>query len=327
MREIVIGKNDANQRLDKYLTKRFKNMPKSLMYKYIRTKYIKVNNKKCDISTMLNEGDVLKLFIKDEFFEDDSYQKENYDFLKAPTKLDIIYEDENILLVNKKPGVIVHPDEKYHFDSLISRVLHYLYDKNEYNPKDDKAFAPALVNRIDRNTGGIVIAAKNADSLRALNAKMKTRELTKLYLCMVDGMLKRKEGILGGYLEKNEKKNKVTILKKPTPNSKPIKTKYTVLSNIQGNSLVEIDLLTGRTHQIRAHMSSIGHPLLGDTKYGYKRKKDDDFYKYQALYAYKITFNFTSEAGCIEYLNGKSFEVDKNNIWFLNDNEGISRRK
>lgn len=317
MKEIVIGKNDANQRLDKFLTKRFKSMPKALMYKYIRTKYIKVNNKKCEISTMLNEGDILKLFIKDEFFDDENSQNENYEFLKAPAKLDIIYEDENILLINKKPGVIVHPDEKYHFDSLISRVLHYLYDKNEYNPKDDKAFAPALVNRIDRNTGGIVIAAKNADSLRTLNAKMKTRELTKLYICMVQGTLKHKQGILNGYLEKNEKKNKVTILKKPTHNSKPVKTKYTVLSNINGNSLVEVDLLTGRTHQIRAHMSSIGHPLLGDTKYGYKHKNDNDFYKYQALYAYKITFNFTSYAGCIEYLNGKSFEVNKNEIWFL----------
>lgn len=319
MREIVIGKNDANQRLDKFLTKRFKSMPKSLMYKYIRTKYIKVNNKRGEISTMLNEGDILKLFIKEEFFDDDNSQKENYDFLKAPTKLDIIYEDENILLINKKPGVIVHPDEKYHFDSLISRVLHYLYDKKEYNPKDDKAFAPALVNRIDRNTGGIVIAAKNAESLRALNAKMKTRELTKLYLCMVQGTLKHKQGLLDGYLEKNEKKNKVTILKKPTPNSKPVKTKYTVVSNIKGNSLVEVDLLTGRTHQIRAHMSSIGHPLLGDTKYGYKRRNDNDFYKYQALYAYKITFNFISDAGCIEYLNGKSFEVNKKGIWFLEE--------
>ncbi len=319
MREIIIGKNDANQRLDKFLTKRFKSMPKALMYKYIRTKYIKVNNKRCEISTQLHEGDVLKLFIKDEFFEDDT-PNESYDFLKAPTKLDIIYEDNNILLLNKKPGVIVHPDEKYHFDSLISRVLHYLYDKGEYNPKDDKAFAPALVNRIDRNTGGIVIAAKNADSLRALNAKMKTRELTKLYLCMVQGTLKHKEGILGGHLEKNEKKNKVTILKKPTPNSKPVKTKYTVLSNIKGNSLLEVDLLTGRTHQIRAHLASIGHPLMGDTKYGYKRKGDNDFYKYQALYAYKITFNFTTDGGCIEYLNHKSFEVNKNSVWFLEEN-------
>ena len=318
MREIIIKKNDANQRLDKFLTKRFKTMPKSLMYKYIRTKYIKVNNKRCEISTMLKEGDVLKLFIKDEFFDNET-TTENYDFLKAPKKLDIIYEDENIILLNKKPGVIVHPDDKYHFDSLISRVLHYLYDKGEYHPRDDKAFKPALVNRIDRNTGGIVIAAKNADSLRILNAKMKSRELTKLYLCMVQGRLNRNHGILEGYLEKNEKKNKVTISKIPTENSKYIKTEYRVVKTIGNNTLVEIDLLTGRTHQIRAHMSSIGHPLLGDTKYGYKRKGENDIYKYQALYAYKITFEFETDAGCMEYLNGKSFQADENQIWFLNN--------
>ena len=317
MKEIIIKKNDANQRLDKFLTKRFKKMPKSLMYKYIRTKYIKINNKRCEISTMLKEGDILKLFIKDEFFEDENVNTENYDFLKAPVKLDIIYEDENIILINKKPGLIVHPDEKYHFDSLNSRVLHNLYEKKEYNPKDEKAFAPALVNRIDRNTGGIVIAAKNAESLRTLNAKMKTREFTKLYLCMVQGKLKTKEGILGGYLTKDEKKNKVTIQKKSTDNSKPVKTKYKVIKEIKGNSLVEIDLLTGRTHQIRAHMASIGHPLLGDSKYGYKRKGDNDIYKYQALYSYKITFNFESDGGIVEYLNGKSFEVNLKDIWFI----------
>lgn len=315
MKEIIITKNDAGQRLDKFISKRFKTMPKSLMYKYIRKKCIKVNNKRCDISAFLNEGDVLKLFIKDEFFEEE--ENESYEFLKAPAKLDIIYEDSNILLVNKKPGVIVHPDEKYHFDSLIARVLHYLYDKGEYNPSQDKAFTPALVNRIDRNTGGIVIAAKNAESLRILNAKMKTRELTKLYLCLVQGTLKRQEGLLTGYLEKDQKKNKVKILKKPTQNSKIVKTKYTVIKNMGNNSLVEVDLLTGRTHQIRAHMASIGHPLLGDTKYGYKRKGEDDFYKYQALYAYKITFNFETDGGCMNYLNGKSFQVSNDSIWFL----------
>ena len=172
MREIVINKNDADQRLDKFLSKRFKTMPKSLMYKYIRTKYIKVNNKKCEISTMLKEGDVLRLFIKDEFFDDDKENEESYEFLKAPLKLDIIYEDENILIINKKPGLIVHPDKSYHFDSLIARVLHYLYEKGEYNPKDDRSFAPATVNRLDRNTGGIVIAAKNAEALRILNSKI-----------------------------------------------------------------------------------------------------------------------------------------------------------
>lgn len=314
MKEIVIGKNDANQRVDKFLTKRFKKLPKSLMYKYIRTKHIKLNGKRCEISTMLQEGDILRLFINDEFFEEDN--NENYDFLKAPTKLDIVYEDENIILLDKKPGIIVHPDEKYHFDSLISRVLHYLYDKKEYNPKNDKAFTPALANRIDRNTGGIVIACKNAESLRVINAKIKTRELKKLYLCMVQGKLKYSEGTLGGYIEKDEKKNKVTVLKKPTPTSKAVKTKYRVIKEVSGNSLVEVDLLTGRTHQIRAHLSSIGHPLLGDTKYGYKRKGENDFYKYQALYAYKVTFEFETDGGIMQYLNGKSFCVNDKNIWF-----------
>lgn len=158
MRTIDIKKNDANQRLDKFLSKRFKTMPKSLMYKYIRTKYIKLNGKKCDIKDMLKEGDVLTLYIKDEFFEES--EQENYEFLKAPDKLDIVYEDENIILIDKKPGIIVHQDKSYHFDSLVARVQHYLYNKGEYNPKEEKAFAPALANRIDRNTGGIVIAAK-----------------------------------------------------------------------------------------------------------------------------------------------------------------------
>ncbi|HCA05417.1 MAG TPA: RluA family pseudouridine synthase, partial [Ruminococcaceae bacterium] len=173
MRTLTINKNDSNQRLDKFLQKRFRTMPKSLMYKYIRKKCIKVNGKKCDIDVVLREGDELTFYIKDEFFE--AAEEKHYDFLKAPKKLDIVYEDDNIILIDKKPGVIVHPDKQYHFDSLVSRVLHYLYDKGEYDPERDKAFTPALVNRIDRNTGGIVIAAKNAESLRILNAKMKSR--------------------------------------------------------------------------------------------------------------------------------------------------------
>ncbi len=137
MRTIDIKKNEANQRLDKFLSKRFKTMPKSLMYKYIRTKYIKLNGKKCDIKDMLKEGDVLTLYIKDEFFEES--EQENYEFLKAPDKLDIVYEDENMILIDKKPGIIVHQDKSYHFDSLVARVQHYLYNKGEYNPKRRKS--------------------------------------------------------------------------------------------------------------------------------------------------------------------------------------------
>lgn len=315
MRTLEIKKNDAGQRLDKFLQKRFKTLPKSLMYKYIRKKCIKVNGKKCDLQTMLYEGDVLTFYIKDEFFENS--EEKSYEFLKAPKKFDIVYEDENIILIDKKPGVIVHPDKSYHFDSLVSRVQHYLYDKGEYNPDEEKAFSPALVNRIDRNTGGIVIAAKNAESLRILNKKMKTRELEKFYLCLLHGKPEKSTDTLHGYITKNESKNKVTVFKKEVENSKEIKTKYSIIDFDGKYSLAEVELLTGRTHQIRAHMASIGHPLVGDTKYG-KNKKAPDNIKYQALYSYKLRFNFTEESGILEYLNGKEFSVK--NVWFAKNN-------
>lgn len=312
MQKITINKNDAGQRIDKYLTKSFKNLPTSLMYKYIRKKRIKLNGKRCEISSRLSEGDIIELYINDGFFEKSEKQ---YDFLKAPNKIDILYEDSNILLLDKKPGLIVHPDENYHFDSLISRVTHYLYDKHEFNPEKENSFAPALVNRIDRNTGGIVIAAKNAESLRILNQKMKNRELKKIYLCIVHGTLKNKAGVLSAYLDKNEKQNRVYISSNKKEGLKHIKTKYKVLKEYGKFSLLEVELLTGRTHQIRAHFAFIGHPLLGDGKYGTNELNKGTGFKYQALYSYKLIFNFTTPAGLLEYLNGK--EITAPNIWFL----------
>ena len=315
MREITIGKNDAGQRLDRFVSKSLPLLPPALLQKYIRLKRIKCNGARAQRDTRLEAGDLLQLYINDEFF--DTPREDNAYLTVAAPKLNIVYEDENILLIDKKPGLIVHPDENYHFDSALARIQHYLYEKGEYNPELENSFAPALVNRIDRNTGGIVITAKTAEALRILNQKMKDRELIKLYLCIAVGNFEKKADTMTAYLEKNEKQNRVYISNKPRDGAKTIKTKYRVLSEGNGLSLVEVDLLTGRTHQIRAHMAYIGHPLLGDSKYGKNEYNRKSGYKYQALYSYKLVFKFTTDAGCLEYLNGKSFEVK--NIWFLNE--------
>ena len=313
MQSVTINKNDAGMRLDKFLTKTYPNLPTSMMYKAIRKKDIKLNGKRCEISTKLNVGDVLTMYLKDEFFE--RATEEKYDFLKAPNKLTIIYEDENIILLDKKPGLLVHPDDTYHFDSLVARITRYLYEKGEYDPKNENSFAPALANRIDRNTGGIVIAAKNAQSLRVLNQKIKDRELQKLYLCLVHGHMEKKEDTLEAYLEKNENQNRVYIFDKKKEGALTIRTKYRVLEEKKKGSLLEVDLLTGRTHQIRAHLSHIGHALYGDGKYSTNKLNRNSGYPYQALYSYKLKFKFTTDGDILEYLNGKSFE--SNNVWFL----------
>ena len=302
MKTFEIKKNDANQRLDKYIRKSLPNLPQTIMYKYIRIKRIKVNGKRAEISTILKVGDIIDMYINDEFFEK---PETRYDFTGASKSIDIIYEDENIVLLNKKPGLLCHPDDKEYVDTLITRLKRYLYDKGEYLPDEENSFTPSLVNRIDRNTGGIVIAAKNAESLRIMNAQMKSRNLKKFYLCVVHGILERDSGLLEGYLLKNEKKNLVKVTKNQTEGSKEIKTKYRALSKDYKKdlTLVEVQLLTGRTHQIRAHFSSIGHPLLGDGKYGTNKLNKDFGYKKQFLYSYKLIFDFDENAGILEYLN------------------------
>ena len=308
MKEITIGRNDAGQRLDRFLAKAVPLLPASLAQKYIRLKRIKLGGKRVERDTRLQEGDVLQLYIYDEFF--DKPREDNAYLTVAVPKLNIVYEDDQILLVDKRPGLAVHPHDGAEYGrTLIDHIQSYLYQKREWRPREENAFTPALCNRIDRNTGGIVIAAKPAEALRVMNQKLKDRELDKRYLAIVEGTPKPREGSLKGYLFKDAKKNRVFVTDTPQTGAKSCQTNYKVLAANQGLSLVECELITGRTHQIRAQFAHAGHPLLGDGKYGKLDKRFDR--NYQALYSYKLTFTFTTDAGALEHLNGRSFQVEK----------------
>ena len=293
-------------------------MPPALMYKYIRLKKIKINRKRAEQKTVLCEGDTVELFIKEEFFETTAPEE---NFRRLTPRLTVVYEDENILLCDKRPGMIVHSDDEEEGNTLIDHIKAYLYRKGEYVPEEEHAFAPALCNRIDRNTGGIVIAAKNAMALRVINEKIRGGEIDKRYLCAVHGHFQKKSGVLRGYLKKDAATNRVSVFEKKTTNSRDVKeiiTEYTVLDETSALSLCEVHLVTGRTHQIRAHMASVDHPLLGDGKYGVNREDRKDGYSYQALYSYKLTLAFTTPSE-LDYLTGKTVTVDRDHIWFLSE--------
>ena len=304
MKQFTIGPNDAGQRLDRWLAQALPPLPPALAQKYIRLKRVKVNGRGSKRDARLERGDVLQLYINDEFF--DAPTPENA-FLRVETpRLDILYEDEHLMLLNKRPGMVVHPDDKERVNTLITHVQAYLYQKKEWSPRWENAFAPALCNRIDRNTGGIVIAAKTAEALRVMNQKIRDRELQKLYLCVIHGAMEPRQGQLKGYILKDEGRAQVRVLDRPVPGGRTAVTLYRTLETRNGLSLLECDLITGRTHQIRAQFAAAGHPLLGDGKYGRER----DQRRFQALYSYRLKFQFTTDAGPLEPLNGREWTVE-----------------
>lgn len=308
MREFIIGKNDAGQRLDRFLAKAVPLLPASLAQKYIRTKRVKVNGARAQRDRRLQKGDAVQCYVNDEFF--DARNRNNAYLTIASPKLSVVYEDENLLLLDKPAGLLCHADASGGANTLLDHLLAYLYQKREWRPREENAFTPALCNRIDRNTGGLVLAAKNAEALRVLDGKIRDREIAKRYLCVCLGKIDPPEGRVERFLRKDEKENLVRVYRRPVPDGRGAVTLYKTLETRGELSLVEAELLTGRTHQIRACFADLGHPLLGDGKYGNGAANRRYGETAQLLYSYRLRFDFPTDAGCLEYLKGREFAVD-----------------
>ena len=317
MKEIIIRENDSGQRLDKFLQKAFPDLPQSLAFKYIRIKRIKVNGKRAANNQKLEVGDKIQLYVNDEFISAET--EETPLFLKAPSIINSVYEDENIILLNKKPGLLCHEDASEKRDTLINRLLHFLYEKNEFDYKNELSFTPALCNRIDRNTQGIVIAAKNAAALRDICDMIKNRTIEKKYLCIVHGTLPKSHDILKGYHTKDDNTNTVRITSERRDGAKTAITEYSVVAEKNNLSLLKVSLHTGRTHQIRAHLAAIGHPLLGDTKYGTLKQNQPYNRKFQALCSYYVKFGNFDKNSRLYYLSQKEFAINPADIDFIKD--------
>lgn len=310
MKQFTITKNDSGQRLNKFLEKAVPLLPGGLMHKYIRLKRIKINGKRTDFAYRLQEGDLLQLYINDEFFGKPK-KKEQPAYLSARPNIAVVYEDDHILLVNKPAGLVVHEDDSGTVDTLIARIQAYLYQYGRWNPNDAASFTPSLCNRIDRGTSGIVIAAKTAEALRVMNQKIRDREIHKSYLCVTCGHVRPKDGRIQNYILRHEDEHRVSVHDNPVPGARTAVTKYHVIKETPELSLVECDLITGRTHQLRAQFAHMGRPLLGDSKYGTNEMNRKYHRKSQALCSYKLRFDFTTDAGSLAYLNGRTFTVPR----------------
>lgn len=306
MRQIVVSSIEANQRLDKFLMKYLKRCPKSYLYKAMRTKKIKYNAKKPEGNEILKENDMISIFFTEDQFAEFEVQKS---VQKVPVSFKTVYEDEHILIVDKPLGLLTQKD-KDNGHSLAEEVLSYLMEKKSYDPKKAKGFTPAPCNRLDRNTAGIVLVGKNLPATQALSQMLQTKQISKYYMSIVLGRITRPI-ILKGYHLKQKDKNEVLISNHYVEGAKPVETRILPLKTNGRYTLVEVQLVTGKTHQIRAHLSQIGHPIIGDPKYGDSLEnqyfKDKYHLKYQILCAYKIKFELCSSP--FEYLENRVFTV------------------
>lgn len=306
MEIIKVKQNDTNIRLDNFLLKLFPNLSKGAIFKAIRTNKVKVNGKKPKFDYRLQLDDEIKVFLINGL---KSNQKDNWKLAKD--KLEIVYEDENVLVVNKPEKLLVNDEDEKLADTLINRAKKYLFSKGKWDPKKENQFAPCLVHRIDFNTTGLVMIAKNHEASVILSQKIKDREIDKFYQCLVHGKMLQQSQLLEAFWSKPKTANIVRISNSSSKDAKPIATKYKVLKYDQKQdvSLLEVELLTGRTHQIRAHLAFVGHPLVGEQKYTSANIKKAWNYKSQALVAYKLKFNFKTDAGKLNYLKGKVVEL------------------
>lgn len=307
LQELDINKNDSGQRIDRFLRKYLGKAPRGFIYRMLRKKNIELNRKKAQPEDIIKEGDKIQLFLSDETIEK---FKEDIDVIKTDIHLDIIYEDSNIMIINKPTGVLSHGTGQKYEPNIVDGMINYLIGKGEYKPRLEHNFTPSICNRLDRNTSGIVLGAKNYNSLKAFNEFMRDGLIERYYKTIVKGKLIGEIELID-YLLKDDDKNKVQIFDRPVEGSKEIITRVEPISFKQGYSLLEVELLTGRTHQIRAHLKSIGNPIVGDRKYGDQNINNEFKNKYnlndQYLHAYKMKFPKLS--GEFSYLSGKTFEA------------------
>ena len=306
MKSFTAGKNDDGVRLLRFCEKVCPKMPKSLMRKAFRNKRIKINGKKQNEDYRLVQGDLIELYINDEFFMDSD--KATFSPIEYKN-LDIIYEDENIILVNKPFGLLCHSDNKDE-TNLIDMVLSYLYEKGEYLPEKENSFTPALCNRIDQGTEGIVIAAKNYKALADMNTVIRENLLEKTYLCITENAVD--DGEYRAFLKRDKTAKRVTVTKHRTDSeSKEIITVFRTIDRKNNYNLVQCTLITGRTHQIRAHLAFLGSPIIGDRKYGKPYKGLES----QLLCAYKLAFKNIPDGLSVSYLSDKEFVVQSNSVY------------